>query len=895
MKLLGEGDEFFQGVFDYLKRKFVVRRDTQTGVQKNTEHWVYHESIVALELVHKVLRKVENGSAPTREDYERAVRENHDERKQEIINFYKNLTLIDDNEYGAFQNFRRHYFFDEVIRDYSRFLDEYTNPDANEPSYAVIRRNGKADTKTYEKLSRLVQAWDLKSFEANKLFQFIEGYQAMLVQALPPDSRSYKLLSERIDQQNTLHDNLVRDYDELVSKVKRIGITVVDVTVPYSAMPHKAHESSYFTQQLTDIIRELEIFFQCDDGILLVVNHTHVMSNNNFILSYLLIYKANIYQNPTTVFERVNKELTSIVGRLDNRVKVKNCEEMITSLYPNNNFVGELSNTKQKTEFRDKFLKYFLSCVFVIDFEKDEELERWASLKDLTLNDYIPYKEKIYINQEIAEKKRIISIEKKALKKPIIQYLDQLVDADALSEPGKYFSSKDLPSAAIQQLELIKFLYMQQASTKASYDIIADLLMIEAFLARLMYLPTYELSGTHTHKSFEDTPKWVKLSRLFQQYLLISQMSCVTSKGNLPRELSGKAIFFVKHIWHYLEKDYKVDQSSDLKIDLEKYKRNKLRSAFQHEQQALKQASKKMSSIQGYLQQVLKNDVVIVRFIFKCGDNKRYNHNAEKFDEMFRDFTNNLKRRYTAGFRLDGYVGVYIPHELGHYIDATLFFQKKQRAGNSIEDLQNGVEALQIGVTDYWGNYVKYKHKQIQVQNSKKKIAAPNGVENPFSCFENQNLTAQLVPVVKTENALNHNYVELFKAAKNVQSLLIEKVSLFYAYSPVILIYPTEYKSLPRKNCLILGRVHKPRKKDAVTDEPQNALNAKHEQTNSLNEIQATNKLSDQTHAVSELNPIRSPVESNVVRPRVKLAVKPVVVRKKQVFAESVADKPKDT
>ncbi|MEG1531571.1 MAG: hypothetical protein RSC15_08100, partial [Lactococcus sp.] len=68
-----------------------------------------------------------------------------------------------------------------------------------------------------------------------------------------------------------------------------------------------------------------------------------------------------------------------------------------------------------------------------------------------------------------------------------------------------------------------------------------------------------------------------------------------------------------------------------------------------------------------------------------------------------------------------------------------------------------------------------------------------------------------------------------------------------------------------------------------------------HEQTNSLNEIQATNKLSDQTHAVSELNPIRSPVESNVVRPRVKLAVKPVVVRKKQVFAESVADKPKDT
>jgi hypothetical protein len=48
---------------------------------------------------------------------------------------------------------------------------------------------------------------------------------------------------------------------------------------------------------------------------------------------------------------------------------------------------------------------------------------------------------------------------------------------------------------------------------------------------------------------------------------------------------------------------------------------------------------------------------------------------AKLFNDMFTDYSNNLKRRYTAGFRLTGQVGIYIPHRQEHYIDATLIFK----------------------------------------------------------------------------------------------------------------------------------------------------------------------------------------------------------------------------
>ena len=137
---------------------------------------------------------------------------------------------------------------------------------------------------------------------------------------------------------------------------------------------------------------------------------------------------------------------------------------------------------------------------------------------------------------------------------------------------------------------------------------------------------------------------------------------------------------------------------------------------------------------------------------------------------------------------------------------------------------------------DYWANYVVKKQEQIHKfnekhpQNDKKlsflkttwllrysgfdlkaeKWEALNFCKNnlnPFSDLKWNRLTASSLPVVKTENSLNHGHVAVFLGQKTKRKLLIEKVSLFYAYCPMILVQPDEYEWLPRKSCLILGRV----------------------------------------------------------------------------------------
>jgi hypothetical protein len=143
----GSDDAFFQAVFAYLKRKFEVRFTAFTAMQNNTEKSIYRESIVALEGVHEVLRKIENSSAPTREDYAKAC-ENNEKRKQDIIDFYKKLALLNDREFDAFQNFRRHYHFDSVINRYSAFLDEYLILDVDEDRHSKIDGGDKTAQKS---------------------------------------------------------------------------------------------------------------------------------------------------------------------------------------------------------------------------------------------------------------------------------------------------------------------------------------------------------------------------------------------------------------------------------------------------------------------------------------------------------------------------------------------------------------------------------------------------------------------------------------------------------------------------------------------------------------------------------------------------------------------------
>ncbi|NNP67199.1 hypothetical protein [Acinetobacter sp. Ac_5812] len=833
---VGSDDVFFQAVFAYLKRKFEVRFTALAAMQNNTEKSIYHESIVALENVHEVLRKIENSAAPTREDYEKACKENNEKQKQDIIDFYKKLVILNDQEFDAFQNFRRHYWFDSTISRYSVFLDEYLVLDADEDRRSEIIRSDKGEQKkSFDKLSRVARAWEQQRFDANNLFQFIEGYQAMLsLSSLPTDHRRYQSIKESIDQQNDLYVKLVGAYEDLTATVQQIGVSVVDIIVPYNLRSYESRPEFLSTELFAKVVLKLEEAFRHDDGILLFVNHAHVRNNHHFVLSYLVIYKAKNYKNPTKVFDWIQARVRWIVGEVYDRVKVVNRETMLKSLYPEETFVGVLSSKKQKMAFRDKFLRYFMSSIFLVHLDEGEELVYWKMLKNITLNDYIFYKEKIYIDDEKIEQKANNSknqIDDQVCDELSITHLRELVDHVQVDH---FFSNKDLPTAVISQLELIKFLYRQQSITTVRESAIENLIKIEAFLMRLLYLPVYEFSKAYQQKDFERVPKFNKLSLVFQQFVLILKMDCFARGALLPRELNSKAIHFVNQFRYsrkkerrslrkgrdFLKKNYRISETYALKRNLETYK-CKLRSLVQYEQKAMQKYDKKRESIQEYLAQIFKKDVVILRFIFKCG--QLGSSEVKLFNDMFTDYSNNLKRRYTAGFRLAGQVGIYIPHRQEHYIDATLIFQNDQQISDAMK-AKRDIEKLKDEVARYWENYVENKWDQIQWHQKKQKNSKFKSEINPFRCFANHRLSAWSEAVVKTEPSLDRYMVEIFQGQSKIQKLCIEKIASYYAYSPVILVEATEYKSMPRTSCLILGRVREPRQKIASMDDSNSYL-----------------------------------------------------------------------
>src|SRR5690606_6304611 len=98
----------------------------------------------------------------------------------------------------------------------------------------------------------------------------------------------------------------------------------------------------------------------------------------------------------------------------------------------------------------------------------------------------------------------------------------------------------------------------------------------------------------------------------------------------------------------------------------------------------------------------------------------------------------------------------------------------------------------------------------------------------PFDEYVGRALSAISVPIVKTENLLNDTYIEVRQGQNKVIKLLIECITKFYAYCPVVLTSMEEFKYLPRKNYLILGRIRtkntQKREKDLQQHEPSSKI-----------------------------------------------------------------------
>ncbi len=327
-----------------------------------------------------------------------------------------------------------------------------------------------------------------------------------------------------------------------------------------------------------------------------------------------------------------------------------------------------------------------------------------------------------------------------------------------------------------------------------------------------MNTPVFAFERIIEFEKFEKSPKFSKLSPLFKQFALILHMDCCRDKRSLPAELSAKSIHFIRRKRDFFERDYSISDLDLLKNQLNAYQATMLKSAFKNEAVLCENAVHNEKRVQAYLATVLNQDVSVIRCIFRCG-NQVDQDKSKIFDDMFREYTENLKRRKTHGVRLIGQVGVYVPYSKEHYIDATLFFEMKNNEAMDGDDLRNAV-------IKYWESYVDHKWDQLQTYNKKRRNLDSENLTNPFEVFKMETLSATCAPIVKTENLLNSEYLSISPKQKKSKNLLIESVSKFYSYCPLILVDELDLANSPRKQLLILGRNRKAKNKasDEITD-----------------------------------------------------------------------------
>lgn len=785
---VGSDEVFFQNLFAYLKEKFPYKLSAMVPGQNNTGLAIYKETIVALEQIHEVLRKIENGSAPNRNDYEDAVQKDKKDKVQEIIDFYKKLALVQQMDAKiAFSNFCRSYYWDPLIAGYSHFLDQQRG--------------------LYEEFSSSA-TWNQKSFKKDVVFDFVEAYQASVLQIeeLP------KLLRVELKLYDREYKRLMADFDELVDRNLKIGVSVFDVILPGSLLSGGSTKATSSPSFLSNVDMYLQDDFKANDAILMQLNHTNKITNNSFIVSYLLVYKSTIYQNHQQVMEFVSSAVDEAVGFIySHKVKVLNRESMLKKIFPNDVFVGELTSKSKKQAFRNGFLKYFLSSMFLLNLGKDSLFKGQGSLTGHGFNKYKFYREKIYLERGQDQNKRIPKAEPKP--KNTAEYLSELViEGDHLKKINQYFSFNDLHPTVVKQIEILRYLYLQQSVTSVSHDVLEDLIRIEVFLARLMNTPVFAFERIIEIEKFEKSPKFSKLSPLFRQFALISHMDCWKDKRILPVELSAKSIHFIRRKRDFFATDYSISDLDLLKNQLNTYQVTMLKSAFKNEAVLCGNAVHNEKRVQAYLETVLNQDVSVIRCIFRCG-NQVDQDKSKIFDDMFREYTENLKRRKTHGVRLIGQVGVYVPYSKEHYIDATLFFEMKNNDAMDGDDLRNAV-------IKYWESYVDHKWDQLQTYNKKRENPDSENLTNPFEVFKMETLSATCASIVKTENLLNSEYLRISPKQKKSKKMLIESVSKFYSYCPLILVDELDLENSPRKQLLILGRNRKAKNKasDEITD-----------------------------------------------------------------------------
>ena len=106
---------------------------------------------------------------------------------------------------------------------------------------------------------------------------------------------------------------------------------------------------------------------------------------------------------------------------------------------------------------------------------------------------------------------------------------------------------------------------------------------------------------------------------MLQQFSLVSQLSCLINEKNLDIGLRTQAVRFTHQFLDFFNEDYLLSNLDELRQHLNEYRRDELKPNLKEEAARLKKAESTKASIQNYLEQILKKDVIVMRFIFITG------------------------------------------------------------------------------------------------------------------------------------------------------------------------------------------------------------------------------------------------------------------------------------
>jgi len=768
-------EEFYDHFFTYLKAKFTNEAPVLSDEQKSTNVCIYHETIVALEKVHRVLRAIENGSAYTREDFKKAVEKNDEQKIQLIIKFYKQLALAEDLKYGReFMAFSSNYYFDTRIANYIIFL-------------------GSVDTELLANF-KSESWWNGKTYKPDSVFDFISAYKNWVLDGGGMTSQ----LQEEVSCKNNQVEELRRCVEDLIKSKVKIGVSQFDIIVP-TRLEEKSEKNDELN--LSEFRRFMDLLhenFRWDDGILLTVDHVHKISTFYHTVSLLVIYKQSVYRSESEVYDQYRTSAVDMVGLVRfPKIQIINRKAMVQKIYPGKRYIDNLNSEKQKDDFFNNFLKYFVSSIFVLNSSKVTDERDKGTPFSYLLNDFKYYQEKIFLEKE----KRTLIVKPTLNRVEFSPYDDLrvLLNEPAFEKFDKYFAIADLPPQAIERLKILKFLYVEQGLHKPSNSsLIADIIKVECFMTRLMYNRQWKLMGSVDNRSdFEKKPKFSKLPTLLKQLILIREMECFHNPMCYQNIHYSDAIFVLKRLKCELSSKLEISETEAIESILCSFAEEYLKPIIDKEKVIASNAAKRVGIIQKYLDSIIEDDTLAVRFRFSISDIDN-EQEANVFREMFTDFIENLKRRYTGEARLIGQVGVYIPSSVGHSVDVVLFFKAKETNKLRYQDVQ-------IAVKNYWENYVNNKYKQIQKFNVRNGKKYSGNKTNPFEILKGKTLIAVSREILFGHNSLSQDFFILYPKKKHTRKL-IEELSRLYAYYFLIIRGSLIVRYSDRKHLLILGR-----------------------------------------------------------------------------------------